>query len=60
MEDGTGVIFDNVAENFTGNFDESCFMDNQYGSIKIVASVFNNKPIRTVVIDMPLLQDREE
>ena len=43
MEDRTGVIFDNVAENFTGNFDESFFMDNQYGSIKIVASGFKNK-----------------
>ena len=43
MADGTGVVFDDVAEHFTGNFDESCFMLNQDGSIKIVASVIKKK-----------------
>ena len=38
MSDETGVVFDDVAEHFTDNFDESCFMANQDGSIKIVAS----------------------
>ena len=37
MVDETGIVFDDVAEHFTGNFDESCFMANQDGSIKIVA-----------------------
>ena len=35
---GTGAFFDDVAERFTGSFDESLFMANQYESIKIVAS----------------------
>ena len=38
MEYGTGVVFDDVAEHLTGNIDDSCFMANHYGSIKIVAS----------------------
>ena len=36
---GTGVVFGDESEHFTGNFDESCFMVNRYGSIKIVSSV---------------------
>ena len=35
---GNGVVFDNVSEKFTGNFDESLFVANQGGSIKIIAS----------------------
>ena len=38
MAYGTVVVFDNVADRFTSNFDESCFMANQDGGIKIVAS----------------------
>ena len=43
MAYGTVVVFDDVDEHFTVNFDESCLMDNQYGSIKIVASGSKNK-----------------
>ena len=43
VEYGTGVVFDDVTEHFTGNFDEICFMANQDGSIKIVASGSNKK-----------------
>ena len=38
MEDWSGVVFDNVAKHFKVNFDESCFISNQYVSIKIVSS----------------------
>ena len=38
MADGNGVVFDDVAEHFTGNFDESYFMANEDGGIKIVSS----------------------
>ena len=43
MVDGTGVVFDDVADQFTGNFYESCFMANQDGIIKIVASGIKKK-----------------
>ena len=43
MADENRVVFDNVAEHFTGNVFESCFMSNQYRSIKIVASGSKNK-----------------
>ena len=40
---GTGAAFEDVAEHFTGNSDDNCFMDNQDGSIKILASVGKKK-----------------
>ena len=41
--DGTGVTFDEVSEHFVGNIDESCFMANQDGSVKVVASAAKRK-----------------
>ena len=38
MADVTGAVFENVAEHFTGNFDESFFTSNQDGIIQILAS----------------------
>ena len=43
MADVTGAVFENVAEHFAGNFDESFFTSNQDGSIKILASVGKKK-----------------
>ena len=43
VADGTGVVFDTVAEHFTVNFDDSFFMDNQDGSITLVAYGSNKK-----------------
>ena len=37
------MFFYDVADHLTGNFDESCFMANQDGSIKFLASRRNNK-----------------
>ena len=41
--DGTGVTFDKVSEHFIGNIDESCFMANQDGSFKVIASAAKRK-----------------
>jgi len=41
--DGTGVDFQDVCDHFVGNIDESCFMANGDGSIKVIASSHKKK-----------------
>ena len=43
MSDVTGVVFYDIADHLTGNFDESCFMTNQDGSIEFLDSRRKNK-----------------
>ena len=41
--DGSGVDFDDVCEHFVGNIDESCFMANSDGKVKVIASAAKRK-----------------